>query len=187
MSIHDAAPHTHGSLAAVCAITDHMIGHRIRLEPVASVIAGDLRYEVYRHPDHDVDCHVAAYDTGKRSDGTVALYGPLQDCMALLREHRAAEPAPPTREPDPTVEDACDQCGEIGRVTDVGPCGGVLAFCVDKEACARRVACVGALDRARGERIRAADDVVFAQRDVAYVDDEPASSRTPRRPAICAT
>lgn len=182
MSIHDTAPHTRGSLAAVCGITNHTVGHRILLDPVASVTRGDLRYEVYRHPDHDVDCHVAAYDSGKRSDGTVALYGPLEDCLALLRERRTIAPAPETREPDLTVEDACDRCGEIGRVNVVGPCGGVLAFCADTQACQRRVACVAELDVARGERIRAVDDVVFAQRDTAYVSDDHGVVANPQAP-----
>ena len=37
-----------------------------------------------------------------------------------------------------TVTDTCDDCDAIAEVQIVAPCGGVIAFCVDRDACAER-------------------------------------------------
>jgi hypothetical protein len=37
-----------------------------------------------------------------------------------------------------TVTDTCDACDAVAQVQIVAPCGGVLAFCVDRDACSRR-------------------------------------------------
>ena len=37
-----------------------------------------------------------------------------------------------------TTVDTCDACGATATVHVIGPCGGVLAFCVDADACVRR-------------------------------------------------
>jgi hypothetical protein len=42
-----------------------------------------------------------------------------------------------------TVVDSCDACDATGEVHVIGPCGGVLAFCVDTEACVARQRAAG--------------------------------------------
>jgi hypothetical protein len=37
-----------------------------------------------------------------------------------------------------TLVDACDACETIAEVHVIGPCGGVIAFCVDTAACVAR-------------------------------------------------
>ena len=37
-----------------------------------------------------------------------------------------------------TLVDECDACETIAEVHVIGPCGGVLAFCVDTAACVAR-------------------------------------------------
>ena len=77
----DDHPHTRGTLAAVCGITGHQVGHRIIVTPVACGIVAGERHEIYRHPDPGVDCHVVVSDSGRRSEGRCVFYGPLEDCL----------------------------------------------------------------------------------------------------------
>ena len=37
-----------------------------------------------------------------------------------------------------TTVDTCDACGATATVHVIGPCGGMLAFCADSDACVRR-------------------------------------------------
>ena len=91
MSTHDSTPHTRGSLAAVCGVTGHQVGHRIIVTPIAGRIVDGRRVEIYRHPDQSVDCHVVVSDTGARSDGTCSFFGPLQDCRRRLDTRGASQ------------------------------------------------------------------------------------------------
>ena len=84
MSTQDSAPHTRGTLAAVCGATGHQVGHRIIVTPIAGRIVDGRRVEIYRHPDESVDCHVVVSDMGARSDGTSSFFGPLEDCRRRL-------------------------------------------------------------------------------------------------------
>ena len=54
MSTYHPTPHTRGTLAAVCGVSGHMIGHRVIVEPVAGMIAAGRRDEIDRHPDEAV-------------------------------------------------------------------------------------------------------------------------------------
>ena len=81
MSTHEDCPHTRGTLAAVCAITDRRVGHRIIVAPVAARFVAGERCEIYRHPDAGVDCHVVVSDNGRRSEGRCVFYGLLEDCL----------------------------------------------------------------------------------------------------------
>jgi len=99
MSTDQDSPHTRGTLAAVCGIAGHTTGHRIIVHPVAAATSAGRRTEIYRHPDHDVDCHVVVSDAGRRRDGCVVFYGPLQDCRAVIarsagRDAEANNPGP---------------------------------------------------------------------------------------------
>ena len=93
MSTHDSTPHTRGTLAAVCGVTGHQVGHRIIVTPIAGRIVDGRRVEIYRHPDQSVDCHVVVSDTGARSDGTCSFFGPLQDCRRRLDTRGALQHA----------------------------------------------------------------------------------------------
>ena len=82
-----------------------------------------------------------------------------------------------------TEEDRCDACGEIHVVDIVGPYGGCLAFCRDKEACRRRRAAQDRFADTTNEEIRSIDDRVFARRATAYTTDDYGVVANPDAPA----
>jgi hypothetical protein len=82
-----------------------------------------------------------------------------------------------------TEEDRCDACGEMHVVDIVGPYGGCLAFCRDKDACRRRRAAQDRLTDSTDEAIRSIDDRVYARRAAAYSTDEYGDVANPAAPA----
>lgn len=92
---------------------------------------------------------------------------PSTSCWVMDLERRAADGG----EIEPTTVDRCDACRAVGTVHVTGPCGGVLAFCADAEACRRRQ-----LDRAARRACWQVDTV--GEEAGARDDDESARARS---------